>query len=82
NSVIFYEPVSSAIRSIQRRGRTARLTKGKLIMLITMGTKDEFSHYASRSREKKMAREIEKVQDELRRKGTLKDEINPQRKLF
>ena len=32
NSVIFYEPIPSAIRSIQRRGRTARLMKGKLIM--------------------------------------------------
>ena len=40
NSVIFYEPVASAIRSIQRRGRTARLSKGKLIMLIT---KDKYN---------------------------------------
>ena len=35
NIVIFYEPVSSAIRTIQRTGRTARLMKGKLIILIT-----------------------------------------------
>ena len=73
NSVIFYEPVSSAIRSIQRRGRTARLSKGKLIMLITMGTKDEFAHYTSRARERKMQTQIEKIKDELRRKGTLKE---------
>ena len=82
NSVIFYEPVSSAIRSIQRRGRTARLSKGKLIMLVTKGTKDEFAHYASRAREKKMATQIEKVKDELKRKGTLKDKIDTQKKLF
>lgn len=82
NSVIFYEPISSAIRSIQRRGRTARLVKGKLIMLITKGTKDEFAHYASRAREKKMSTQLEKVKDELKRKGTLKDKIDPQKKLF
>lgn len=30
--VIFYEPIPSAIRSIQRRGRTARLEKGRVIV--------------------------------------------------
>jgi len=45
NSVVFYEPIASAIRSIQRRGRTARLSKGKLIMLITKDTKDEAYYF-------------------------------------
>lgn len=81
NSVIFYEPVSSAIRSIQRRGRTARLSKGKLIILITKGTKDEYSYYASRSREKKMTKQIEKIKEELKTKGTLKEK-SFQKKLF
>lgn len=82
NSVIFYEPISSAIRSIQRRGRTARLSKGKLIMLITMGTKDEYAHYASRARERRMETQIEKIKDELRRKGTLNENKLIQKKLF
>ncbi len=77
DSVIFYEPVSSAIRSIQRRGRTARLAKGKLIILITKETKDEFAYYASRSREKKMQTSIEKIKKELNGKNK-----EPQRKLF
>jgi len=81
SAVIFYEPVSSAIRSIQRRGRTARLAKGKLIMLITKGTKDEYSYYASRSREKKMTTQIEKIKDELKTKGTLKEK-EFQKRLF
>ena len=81
NSVIFYEPVSSAIRSIQRRGRTARLSKGKLIMLITKGTKDEFANYAAMAREKKMSKEIQKIKDELKRKGTL-NEKTIQKRLF
>lgn len=81
SSVVFYEPVSSAIRSIQRRGRTARLAKGKLIMLITKDTKDEYSYYASISKEKKMATQIEKIKEELKTKGTLKEK-EFQKKLF
>jgi ERCC4-related helicase len=65
NAVIFYEPISSAIRSIQRAGRTARLMKGKLIILITKGTRDETFYYISRSREKKMQRVIGNIKDDL-----------------
>lgn len=65
NAVVFYEPVSSAIRSIQRRGRTARLSKGKLIMLMTKNTKDEYSFFTSIRREKQMAEDLEKVRKEL-----------------
>ena len=66
NIVIFYEPVPSAIRAIQRAGRTARLMKGKLIILITKKTRDEFYYYASRKREKKMHDIIDSIKEELR----------------
>lgn len=62
DAVIFYEPVPSAIRAIQRAGRTARLSKGKLIIIITKGTRDETFFYASRAREKKMKTAIEEIQ--------------------
>ncbi|MBU4308682.1 MAG: DEAD/DEAH box helicase family protein [Nanoarchaeota archaeon] len=65
NAVIFYEPIPSAIRAIQRRGRTARLMKGKLFMLITKGTRDESFYYVSRAREKKMQISIDSIQKEL-----------------
>ncbi|VVC04547.1 ATP-dependent DNA helicase Hel308 [Candidatus Bilamarchaeum dharawalense] len=52
--VIFYEPVPSEIRSIQRRGRAARLKEGQVIVLMTQGTRDEYYYYASNNREKKM----------------------------
>lgn len=65
NAVIFYEPVPSAIRAIQRAGRTARLSKGKLIMLITKGTRDESFFYVSKSREKKMKTAIEGIQKDF-----------------
>ncbi|MBT4334577.1 DEAD/DEAH box helicase [archaeon] len=54
NTVIFYEPVPSAIRSIQRRGRTARHTKGKVIVLMTKNTRDEAYHWTAVNKEKKM----------------------------
>ncbi len=39
--VIFYDVVVSETRFIQRRGRTARHRKGKVIILYCRGTKDE-----------------------------------------
>ncbi|MBW3017102.1 DEAD/DEAH box helicase, partial [Candidatus Woesearchaeota archaeon] len=38
--VIFYEPVPSAIRKIQRQGRTGRMEKGRVIILVTRDTRD------------------------------------------
>ncbi|MBM3230623.1 DEAD/DEAH box helicase [Candidatus Pacearchaeota archaeon] len=65
NAVIFYEPVASAIRKIQRAGRTARLAPGKLIMLITKETRDEINHYSSIRKEKKMHQTIATIQKEI-----------------
>lgn len=66
STVIFYEPVPSAIRKIQRAGRTARLSKGKLLILVTKDTRDEIHHWASSAREKKMHRTIQAVKEELK----------------
>jgi len=66
NAVIFYEPIPSAIRKIQRAGRTARLSKGKLIILVTKDTRDEINHYASAAREKKMHKTIHQVKEDLK----------------
>jgi Fanconi anemia group M protein len=60
--VVFYEPIPSAIRKIQRTGRTARLKPGKLIVLMTKGTRDESNYWASNYKEKKMYRELENMQ--------------------
>lgn len=65
NVVVFYEPIPSAIRTIQRAGRTARLMKGKLIMLITKKTRDESFFYVAKSREKKMKTAIESIKEDL-----------------
>jgi len=54
NYAIFFEPVASEIRVIQRRGRVGRQTAGKVIFLITKGTRDEAYYWAAFRKEKKM----------------------------
>ena len=54
--VIFYEPVPSAIRHIQRRGRTGRLEKGKVLILMSQETRDEGYRWSAHHKEKKMHR--------------------------
>ncbi len=68
SAVVFYEPIPSAIRKIQRTGRTARLKPGKLFILITKDTRDVANHYASAAREKKMFQVIEDLQREMAEK--------------
>lgn len=69
NAVVFYEPIPSAIRTIQRTGRTARLMEGKLIILVTKKTRDETHYYTSRAREKKMHSAIDSVKQDLANTG-------------
>lgn len=54
NLVVFYDSVPSAVRRIQRRGRTGRQKPGKLIVLITRGTRDEHYHYRSLHKQRSM----------------------------
>jgi Fanconi anemia group M protein len=66
--VIFYEPIPSEIRAIQRRGRTARKMPGKVIILITKGTPDEGYYWASKRKEKSMKSELELIRSKLGKK--------------
>jgi len=60
--VVFYEPVPSEIRFIQRRGRTGRLRAGKAIILMAKGTRDEAFYWSSVSKEKKMHSTLRRMQ--------------------
>ncbi|RJU83166.1 MAG: hypothetical protein DWB99_02995 [Candidatus Poseidoniales archaeon] len=60
--VLLYEPVPSAIRAIQRRGRTARQTDGTVKTLIAKNTRDEFVHSAAKIREERMYVLLERIQ--------------------
>ena len=59
--VIFYEPIPSEIRAIQRKGRTGRSHVGKVTILITEGTRDEAYLYAETRKENKMQKIISKM---------------------
>jgi Fanconi anemia group M protein len=61
--VIFYEPVPSEIRSIQRRGRTGRNAVGRVIVLMSRGTRDEGTYRVSQAKEKKMYRTMNDMKD-------------------
>jgi Fanconi anemia group M protein len=66
--VVFYEPVPSEIRTIQRRGRTGRRYQGRVAMLVTNDTRDEAYFYSARRKEQKMHVELDRLRRELRQK--------------
>jgi ERCC4-related helicase len=57
--VIFYEPIPSEIRYIQRRGRTGRKAPGKVTILAANESLDMIYFYASQKRVQKMRRIVE-----------------------
>ena len=59
--VVLYEPVPSAVRAIQRRGRTARQRAGSVHVLIAKNTRDAYVHKASERQEENMHRLMEKL---------------------
>jgi Fanconi anemia group M protein len=63
--VIFYEPVPSEIRSIQRRGRTGRQRPGRVVILKTRGTRDDAYFFTSQRKEKAMRRRLFQISKEL-----------------
>jgi Fanconi anemia group M protein len=63
--VLFYEPVPSGIRTIQRRGRTARHSAGKVIVLISEGTRDVVYRWSSHHKEQRMYRVLESYRRKL-----------------
>ena len=65
--VIFYEPVASEIRTIQRRGRTGRHRDGDVVVLIAEDTRDEGARAAALRREENMHRAVAKVRRKLAR---------------
>ncbi|MEM3827581.1 MAG: helicase-related protein, partial [Candidatus Micrarchaeaceae archaeon] len=65
DAVIFYEPIPSEIRNIQRKGRTARLSFGNIVILVAKGTKDEAYLLISRLKERRMEEVVRKIKEEL-----------------
>jgi len=77
--VVFYEPIPSEIRYIQRKGRTGRKTAGKALILAANDTFDISYLYASRRRVERMRKITASLNQELNllmRKGP-RPEPNP-----
>ena len=67
DDVIHYEPVGSAIRTIQRRGRTGRHHAGHVHVLVARGTRDEGALRASAAKGRKLVQATEAARMNLRR---------------
>ena len=65
--VVFYEPIPSEIRVIQRRGRTARKSSGDVYILITKGTIDEAYYWSAKNKERKMKSALEDLRSDFNR---------------
>ena len=63
--VIFYEPVPSAIRMIQRIGRTGRFEKGHAYILQSEGTRDIITGHIANAKEKKMYKVLSEIKEEF-----------------
>lgn len=62
--VLFYEPIPSEIRTIQRRGRTGRGEAGEVIVLMAKDTRDEGYYWASVHKERKMEKLVRDMRSE------------------
>ena len=73
--VLFYEPVPTAIRSIQRKGRTGRQTEGKVTVLLAEDTRDEAYFWKARQDEKRMEKQLRGLKDVA---GAIENELGSQ----
>jgi len=64
--VVFYEPVPSGIRDIQRAGRTGRQESGKVYVLMAENTRDEGHYWSAHHKKKKMNKVLNELKDEDR----------------
>jgi Fanconi anemia group M protein len=64
--VIFYEPIPSAIRSIQRKGRTGRQEQGRVIVLLAKNTRDEGYRWSAHHKEKQMYKHLLKLRQKIK----------------
>ncbi len=75
--VVFFESVPSEIRAIQRRGRTGRSSLGRVVLLLTRGTRDVQYQAAEVRREKAMKRIVRRLSAEARQRAETADPPRP-----
>jgi len=84
--VVFFEPVPSEIRTIQRVGRTGRFAKGKVIVLMAKNTRDEGYYWAARAKERRMHKTLGDLKSDanlkLANQETLLKYVEPSKKVL
>jgi Fanconi anemia group M protein len=72
---IFFEPVPSGLRMIQRKGRVGRVRAGKVFVMYTKGCIDEKYLFISRAKEKRLRGAVNDAKDllESKRQKSLED---------
>ncbi len=65
--VVFYEAIPSEIRAIQRKGRTGRARKGRIVVLVTKGTRDEAYYWICLRKERMMYDRLYQIKESLRK---------------
>jgi ERCC4-related helicase len=65
-TAVFFEPVPSALRMIQRKGRVGRTKFGKVYLLVTKKTADESYYWTASRKERGMKKSIKTVEDGLK----------------
>jgi Fanconi anemia group M protein len=63
DTAIFFEPVPSALRTVQRIGRVGRAKTGEVYVLITNNTIDEKYKWVAHYKEKRMRQVITNLSD-------------------
>lgn len=63
--VLFYEPIPSVIRHIQRRGRTGRQEKGRVVIFMTKNTREEAYLWSTKHKEKRMISTLENLRKSM-----------------
>jgi len=61
---VFYEPVPSEIRQLQRRGRVGRTRVGKVVILMAKKTRDEAYYWVATRKEKLMKKTLYRMKGE------------------
>ena len=74
--VIFFEPVASEIRTIQRRGRTGRHSDGYVFVLISKDTRDEGIRYAAAAKEVRMYKILNRVKNQRKLSFEIQNKSN------
>ncbi len=83
DAIIFYEPIPSEIRTIQRRGRTGRFSYGRCYVLITEGTVDEMYYNVALKKENTMRQILQSPENLLLCDGLSRKKIDfPQKTRF